>query len=115
MRSWLALIAGPGIALGVQSLLFAMVTPSCATQSRVEMHVVAAVALLVVLVLAVLAASDWALRHGEPGSADDDTGAPHGPRRFLGAVATAVAALSALVIAAMWFNVWVLSPCHIWP
>lgn len=115
MRSWLALIVGPSIALGVQSLLFAMVTPSCATQSRVEMHAVAAVALLVVLVLAVLAWSDWALRHGEPGSADDDTGTPDGPRRFLGAVATAVSALSALVILAMWFNLWVLSPCHPWP
>ncbi len=115
MRTWLALILAPSIALGVQSVMYALVTPSCAMQSRVALHASAAVALLIVLVLAVLAFSDWSVRHAEPGSADSDSGEPRSARRFLAIVATAVASISALVVVAMWFGLWVLSPCDPWP
>jgi Zn-dependent protease len=115
MRTWLALILAPSIALGVQSILFALVTPSCATQTRVWLHASAAVALLVVLVLAVLAFSESSLRRPEPGSVDSDAGEPASARRFLAIVATAVAAISALVVVAMWFGLFVLSPCDPWP
>jgi hypothetical protein len=115
MRSWLALVLGPSIALAVQSVLFALVTPSCARQSRLELHVAAAVGLVAVLVLAVLAFSEVALRRAEPGGADSDEGDPGTSRRFLAVVATAVSALSGLVILAMWFGLFVLSPCDPWP
>jgi hypothetical protein len=111
MRSWLGLILAPGIALGAQSVMYAMVTPACSMQTRVGMHVAAAVALLLVLVLAMLAYRESSLLRHEPASADSDE--VHAPvrRRFLADVATAVAAISALVILAMWFALWVLSPC----
>ena len=111
MKSWLALIIAPGIALGVQSMLYSMVTPSCATQTRLQLHLAAAVALAVVVVLAVLAFGESSLRRREPPSPDSDEAHPPVPRRFLADVAAAVAGLSALVILAMWFALWVLSPC----
>jgi heme A synthase len=116
MKSWFALVFGPSTALGVQSVMYSMVTPSCASQSRLGIHLAAAVALLVVAVLAVLAFSDWSTYRAEPGaSPDDDDGDPRSTRRFLAIVATAVAALSCLVIVGMWFGLWVLSPCDPWP
>lgn len=106
----MGLLLAPSVALAAQSVLYALVTPSCATQARLQMHLVAAVALAVAAVLAVLAFSDSSLRRGEPASPDDDR-LP--PRRFLADAGTAVAALSCLVILGMWFALWVLSPCDI--
>ena len=111
MRSWLALVLAPSIALAVQSILYALVTPSCATQSRMWLHGSAAVALFLAVALAAAAFSDWTMHHAQPGSADSDEGDPRSARRFLAIVATAVASLSSLVILAMWFGLWVLSPC----
>jgi hypothetical protein len=115
MRSWFALVFSPSIALGAQSLMYSLVTPSCASQSRIGLHASAALSLLVVLVLLALAISDWSLHGAEPGTADSDHGNPGATRRFLAVLATAVSALSALVILAMWFGLWVLSPCAPWP
>lgn len=111
-KSAIALVTAPSVALGAQSLMYAMVTPACNTQTRLQIHLAAALALVIVLVLAVLAFSESSLHRGEPASTDDDTAVPPVPRRFLGDVAAAVAALSALVIAAMWFGAWVLTPCE---
>ena len=116
LRTWLALIVAPSTALGVQSVRYALVTPSCASQSRLGLHVVAAVGLAVAVVLAVLAFSDWSLHQREPGaSVDQDHGDRRTGRRFLAVVGAGIAALSALVILVMWFNTWVLSPCHPYP
>lgn len=116
LRTWLALIVAPSTALGVQSVMYALVTPSCASQSRVGLHAAAAVGLAIAVVLALLAFSDWSLHHREPGaSPDEDAGDRRTARRFLAIVGTAIAALSALVILAMWFATWVLSPCHPFP
>jgi hypothetical protein len=109
MKSWLALVLAPSIALGAQSVMYSMVTPSCSAQTRLQLHLAAAVALAMVLVLAVLSFSESSLRSGEPRSPDDDEARARRP--FLADVATAVAALAALVILAMWFTMWVLSPC----
>jgi hypothetical protein len=111
MKSWLALIVAPGIALGTQSVLYAMVTPSCATQTRLELHLAAAVALVIVLILAVMAYGESSLSRREPGTPDSDEAHHPVPRRFLADVGAAVAGLSALVIVAMWFALWILSPC----
>jgi hypothetical protein len=112
-KSWLALVLGPTIALGTQSVMYSMVTPACGAQMRLNIHLTAAVALLVVVVLAVVAYGQSSVARGEPGSPDHDGAEPPVPSRFFGDVATAVAALSALVILAMWFAVWVLSPCDL--
>lgn len=110
--SWAALIVAPSTALAAQSVMYALVTPSCSDQLRLDIHLVAAVALLVVVVLGVLAYADSSVHRGEPASHDSD--APDGtvPRRFLGNLGAAVAGISALVVVAMWFGVWVLSPCE---
>jgi hypothetical protein len=112
MKSWLALVVTPTIALATQSVLYSMVTPSCSAQARLQLHIVAAVALTIVVVMAVVAFGESSLRRGEPGSHDSDEGHAHGRRRFLANMASAVAALSALVILAMWFTLWVLTPCE---
>jgi ABC-type Fe3+ transport system permease subunit len=112
MKSWLALVVSPTIALATQGTLYSMVTPSCSAQTRVQLHLAAAVALTVVVVMAVLAFSESSLRRGEPVSHDSDEGQPHVRRRFLASMAAAVAALSALVILGMWFALWVLNPCE---
>jgi hypothetical protein len=110
-KSGFALVLAPTIALATQSVLYALVTPSCSAQVRLDIHLVAAVALVVVVVLAVLAFSESSLRRREPASPDNDEAVPPVPARFFGDVATAVAAIAALVILAMWFTTWVLSPC----
>ncbi|MDB5899484.1 MAG: hypothetical protein JWP22_1237 [Ramlibacter sp.] len=112
-KSWIALVFAPTVALATQSVLYAMVTPSCSAQMRLNIHLAAAVALLVVVVLAVMAYGQSSVYRREPQSPDHDGAQPPVPGRFFGDVAAAVAALSALVILAMWFGVWVLSPCAI--
>jgi hypothetical protein len=109
MKSWLALVLAPSIALGAQSLMYSLVTPACGSQTRLQLHLAAAVALAVVLVLAVVAFGESSLRRGEPGSHDSDEAHPGS---FLATMGTAVAALSALVILGMWFALWVLTPCE---
>jgi cytochrome c-type biogenesis protein CcmH/NrfG len=111
MKSWLGLVLAPSIALGAQSVLYAMVTPACGAQTRLGMHLAAAVALVLVIALALLAFGESSLRWGQPSSPDSDEAQAPVPRRFLADAATAVAGISALVILGMWFAVWVLSPC----
>ena len=115
MKSWFALLLSPSVALAAQSVMYSLVTPSCASQSRLALHGSAAGALVVVLVLLLLAVGDWSARRAEPGGPDSDHGNPGATRRFLSLVAIAVSAISALVIAAMWFGLMVLSPCAPWP
>lgn len=108
---WVPLVVAPTIALATQSMLYSLVTPECSRQARLEMHLVAAVALVVVLALAVLAYGESSLRRPGPASPDSDEGHPDARRRFLLDAAVGVAALSALVILGMWFTTWVLGPC----
>lgn len=110
-KSWVAIVLAPTIALAVQSTMYSMVTPSCSTQTRLQLHLAAAVALAVVVVLGIVAFGESSLHRREPETPDSDEAHPPVPGRFLADVATAVAGLAALVIAAMWFTLWVLSPC----
>jgi high-affinity nickel permease len=112
MKSWLGLVVAPSVALATQSFMYSMVTPACSTQTRVQLHLAAAVALAIVLVLAVFAFSESSVRRGEPTSHDSDISDRGVGRRFLATMATAVAALSGLVIVGMWFALWVLTPCE---
>lgn len=111
-KSWLALVLAPSVALATQSVMYSMVTPACGTQTRLQLHLLAAVALAVVLVLSVFAFSESSLRRPEPGSMDSDEGHRPARERFLANMAAAVGALAALVIVAMWFTAWVLTPCE---
>ena len=112
MKSWLGLVVAPIVALVAQSFMYSMVTPACSSQTRVQLHLAAAVALVIVAVLAVFAFAESSVRRGEPTSHDSDVSDGKVPRRFLSTMATAVATLSALVILGMWFALWVMSPCE---
>jgi hypothetical protein len=108
MPTFFGLLIAPSIALGAQSLMFALVTPQCSMQTRVALHAVAVLAFLLTAGSALLARRDWRLHAMPP---DATTQGPGETRRFLAASATAVAALSALLVLVMWFAAWVLSPC----
>ena len=72
MRIWLALLAAPSLALAAQSIMYALVTPSCSVQTRVAIHVVAAVSLALCVAFTLLARDAGApVRFG----ADHDDGA----------------------------------------
>jgi hypothetical protein len=108
MRIWLALIVAPALALACQSAMYALVTPACSIQTRVAIHAVAAVSLLLCALFTWLAHSAGApVRFG----ADEDSAEPPATRHFLAIVAAAVGALSALVVLSMWIATWILSPC----
>lgn len=112
MRIFLALILAPSLALAAQSGMLSLVTPSCSIQTRVGVHAVAIVCLALSVIFTLLARAEWTqLASGIAPGPDSDVAAPASVRRFLAAVATAVGALSSLVILAMWFAGWVLSPC----
>ncbi|HUR90402.1 MAG TPA: hypothetical protein VMZ74_15050 [Ramlibacter sp.] len=109
MRIWLALLASPSLALAAQSIMFSLVTPSCTQQTRIWLHVVAAATLAASLLFT------WLAREaGAPVqfAADDDAADPPMTRHFLAVCATAVGAISSLVILCMWMVAWVLSPCY---
>ncbi|MGZ5179267.1 MAG: hypothetical protein ACXWC2_02245 [Ramlibacter sp.] len=111
MHVWMALVLSPMVALGCQSALFALVTPSCSVQTRIGLHVVAAACLVATLAMALLARRSWVAHAAVAAGAGPEVGGPHQTRRFLAASATAVAALSSLVILTMWIAACVLSPC----
>jgi hypothetical protein len=113
MRIWLALLIAPVLALSAQSIMYALVTPSCAMQTRVAIHAVALVSLLLAAWFTGMAHGLWR-RSGKlvaPASGDSDGADPPTHRHFLAGVASAVGALSCLVILTMWMAAWVLSPC----
>lgn len=111
MRIWLALLAAPSLALACQGIMYALVTPSCSVQTRVAIHAVALVGVLATLLFTLMARGAWRQRAHVPNGPDSDEGDAPSTRRFLAVVATAVGALSTLVIVMMWVAAWVLSPC----
>jgi hypothetical protein len=116
MRSWPALLVAPLIALTDLSVLYAMVTPSCARQDRVALHAVAATSLVVVIGLTLLAWRAWRRESRASGgaaafTAADSSAVAQRPS-FIDTVALAVGALSLLVCLALWLPVWLISPCY---
>lgn len=112
MRIWLALLVAPSLALGAQSIMYALVTPSCSLQTRVLVHAVALGSLVLAAAFTLLAHREWARRaRALAANPDSDGPDPGNVRRFLAIVATAVGGLSCLTILTMWMGAWVLSPC----
>ena len=109
---WIAALGAPSAALAAQAAMYALVTPSCSAQTRIWIHAVAALALLVAAVLGWLAWCDRGPNaNGSAAGADDELVGWQAPRRFGVMIGASVAGLSALVIFSMWIAVWVLSPC----
>ena len=106
MRIWFPLLAAPTLALTDQSIALAMTGWACANQQVFAMHGVHALFLVATVAATVAAWGLW--RATSRGKTRNETLAR---RHFLAGLATASAALSALVIAAMWVPNWMLSPC----
>jgi hypothetical protein len=94
------------LALGAQSLAYALTTPSCEHQSEWALHASLAACLALSLVFTLMA---WMrLNRLAPASLRDSAAER---MHFVALVATGIGALSSLVIAALWFGPLLLSPC----
>jgi hypothetical protein len=105
--SWPGLVIAPLLALVDQSVAYAMVEWSCATQRHAAPHFVHPAFLVLTLATVAMAWRNW-----RPLQAREDSGDPATASAFIALLATLVGALSALVIVAMWLPQWFLSPCH---
>ncbi len=106
MRIWFALLGAPILALADQSIAYSMTVWACAHQQVLAMHGVHALFFAATLGGTVAAWGLW--RATSRRKMGDET---LKRRHFLAVLATAVGALSALAIAAMWVPNWMLSPC----
>jgi hypothetical protein len=104
MPAWPALIVAPLVALTHLSIVYALATPSCRTQSEALLHGVSIVALAVALACTAMALAAWLRAPEIPGDA-------HERRRFVAGIGTGVGALASVVIVAIWIPPWWLSPC----
>jgi hypothetical protein len=101
-----ALIVSPSLALLNLSAVYALVTPSCHSQSTGAMQWLTAASLLLSLLFTFIA---WRNTRELPAPPEGDAagGRPH----FLALVASMSGLLSSLVLFAIWVPQWVLSPC----
>jgi hypothetical protein len=98
MPNWPALLMTPSIALANASIAYALVTPACAKQSTLTLHLLCGASLLACLLLTAPVAGRLRRVTQER-------------RHFLDQVATMAGALSALVVLVEWFAVLMVSPC----
>ena len=106
MRIWFALLAVPLLALVDQSVSFVTAVWACDHQNTLVVHATHVPFLIAAVVGAALAWQGW--RRSAPRQAENETLAR---RHFLAGLATGAAALSVLVILAMWAVTWVLRSC----
>ena len=106
MRTWIALIVAPLLALTDQTVAFALVHWACAQQSIWVIHL----AHVVFLALAAGAAVGAWLRWRET-AISAGSGEATVQFHFLAGVAMMVALLSTLAIMAMWLPTWMISSC----
>src|SRR5689334_13736916 len=106
MRIWFALLAVPLLALVDQSVSFMTADWACAHQNTLAVHSVHVPFLLAAAIGTIAAWQSW--RRSLPMKAASETLAR---RHFVAGLATGSAALSVLVILAMWAVSWVLRPC----
>jgi heme/copper-type cytochrome/quinol oxidase subunit 3 len=107
MPIWPALLLAPLVALGEQSIVYALSTPTCQTQREAWLHGVPIVALVLTLLFTAMAAIEWR-RLAAAGTAGHPM---HQRRFFLAQMAVGCGALSCLIVLALWLPQWVLSPC----
>jgi hypothetical protein len=104
MRIWPALLLAPTLALADQVVAFAAVGWTCAHARPIFLHAIHALFLVATAATLAPAWQAWGASRGRADAAAQR-------RHFLAALAIASAALSALVIAAMWLTTWFIPPC----
>ena len=107
--AWTGILVAPLLALGAQSIAYALVERSCARQDLTTMHLVHFAFLVLTLIAFAVSLAQWRRFDAHQ---REDAGDVATTASTLGAIGTLVAALSALVIVAMWAPQWILSPCH---
>ena len=104
----LGLLLGPVAALVNEEMIYVTNMWACGTGSRLAMHVVPLVCLMVTVGAGLLARADWA-RVGR--GTDDDAATIDSRTRFIALCGMAASALSALLIAAQWLAIFVFGAC----
>ena len=106
MATLYALLVAPVLALADQAVALSLTAWACRGQHGFAIHVVHAAFALAVAPALVLAWMGW--RETANGTPAGEANARH---HFLAGMSIAIAALSLLVIVAMWFPTWLLSSC----
>jgi hypothetical protein len=109
MKTWPALLVAPMLALTDQTVAYVLVPWSCAHQQILPVHLAHALFLVAALIATI---PSWHAFEAERGAPKSDVGEVGDRMRFLSISGLLVGVLSMAVIAAMWFPVWVLSPCY---
>ncbi|HEX8245903.1 MAG TPA: hypothetical protein VF541_20485 [Longimicrobium sp.] len=107
---WLALAGGPMVVLLGQWAAYVLVPDACARQSSIFVHLVHAVALLLLLAGYLVSHRDWVrLGRSEP----DERPGPEHRARFMAFSGMITNGFMALVVLAMWLATFLFSPCMI--
>jgi hypothetical protein len=104
MPTWPGLLLAPVLALADQVIAYAAVPWSCARDFPLIVHAIHVLFLVAVVATFVPAWSLWSSTRS-PGNDVSRR------RHFLAGLALASAALSALVVAAIWVPTWFIAPC----
>jgi hypothetical protein len=107
MKTWLALIVAPLVALIDQAAAFALVGWACAHQSTLPLHLAHALCLVITTGIAMAA---WASRRESTEIAAQSPEVSR-QRRFLERIGPPVALIAMLVIASMWIPTWLIASC----
>jgi hypothetical protein len=109
--NWPSLLLAPMLALCDLTIIYAMVTPACTRGDSMPLHAASLAILVACIVMSVMAWSNWrrqCVLRGASTFAEDDVEARS---RVMALVAAMTGTLSCLAVTALWFPVWVLSPC----
>jgi len=106
MRTWIALIVAPLLALTDQAIALALVPWACAHQNTWVVHFSHASFLAAATAAGVGAWLRW-----RETAMPSTSGEANIQFHFLAGIAMTAAALSAVVIVAMWIPTWMISPC----
>ncbi|QSN63966.1 MULTISPECIES: hypothetical protein [unclassified Caballeronia] len=108
MLTWPALLFAPSVLLGLLSLNYALVEPSCHLQSMLLMHGISVASLAVSVLSTLLAFGRWRSAGRE---ADPSSPALRSRAGFMAVVATGVGTLSSIGIIFISLPQWLLSAC----
>jgi hypothetical protein len=108
VRIWPALFVPPLVFLALLSVNYALEPPACENQTRLAMHLSAAVSLAIAIGCIVLAVRVW---QSVGGGLPDDKGDHESRTRFLAAGATLLSSLSTLAIVMLWVVQMLIPPC----
>ncbi|WP_244818107.1 hypothetical protein [Caballeronia sp. Lep1P3] len=108
MLTWPALLFAPSVLLGLLSVNYALVEPSCHLHSIAVLNGVSAASLAASIIVTALAFGRWRSARRD---ADPSAPALRSRAGFLAAVATGVGALSSLGIFVISLPQWLLSAC----